>query len=71
MTDTRRTEQVHPDFPDLDRLPPHELIRVLAADQQHALDAVTRAAPALSAALEAALPCLQAGGRLIYADKTA
>ncbi len=67
MTDTRRTEQVHPDFPDLDRLPPHELIRVLAADQQHALDAVTRAAPALSAALDAALPCLEAGGRLIYA----
>lgn len=67
MTDTRRTEQVHPDFPDLDCLPPSELVRVLAADQQQALDAVQQAAPALSAAVEAALPCLEAGGRLIYA----
>ena len=48
MTETRRTEQVHPDFAHLDRLPPHDLVQALAADQQHAIDAVQQAVPALT-----------------------
>ena len=67
MTDPRRTEQVHPDHADLDRLSPLDLVGVLAADQLVAVHAVQAAAPALARAVEAALPRLARGGRLIYA----
>lgn len=65
-TDPRRTEQVHPQHANLDRLAPLELIRALADDQEIAVQAVRQAAPALAKALECAVPNLQRGGRLIY-----
>ncbi|GGL99309.1 N-acetylmuramic acid 6-phosphate etherase [Deinococcus aerophilus] len=64
--DSRRTEGVHPDHPDLDRLEVSELVRVLAGDQAGALRAVGAAVPALARAVEAALPRLTQGGRLVY-----
>ncbi|WP_339097582.1 N-acetylmuramic acid 6-phosphate etherase [Deinococcus sp. VB343] len=67
MTDPRRTEQPHPDYADLDTLPAGDLIAALAGDQLQAVRAVQAAAPQLTAALGAALPRLQGGGRLVYA----
>ncbi|MDV6375600.1 N-acetylmuramic acid 6-phosphate etherase [Deinococcus arenicola] len=64
--DPRRTEGVHPDHADLDRLDVGELVRVLADDQRGAVEAVRAAAPALTRAVEVALPRLQRGGRLVY-----
>lgn len=66
MTDSRRTEQPHPDFADLDTLSVPDLVRALAEDQRLAVAAVERAAPALARAVEAALPRLERGGRLLY-----
>ncbi len=65
--DPRRTEGVHPDHPDLDRLAVPELVRVLADDQRGAVTAVQAAAPAIARAVELALPRLERGGRLVYA----
>lgn len=67
MTDPRRTEQVHPDYADLDTLPPDALVAALVGDQLGAVRAVQAAAPQLTAALSAALPRLERGGRLVYA----
>lgn len=67
MTDPRRTEQVHPEYTDLDTLDPLSLVQAFADDQLNAVLAVQAAAPALAAALEAAVPRLERGGRLIYA----
>lgn len=66
MTDPRRTEQVHPDYADLDTLAPDALIAALADDQLGAVRAVQAAAPQLTAALNAAVPRLERGGRLVY-----
>lgn len=60
-----RTEAPHPDHPDLDRLGTLALVEVLA-DQRAAVEAVRNAAPALARAVEAALPRLERGGRLLY-----
>lgn len=65
--DPRRTEGVHPDHPDLDRLDIPELVRVLVDDQRGAVEAVRAAAPAIARAVAAALPRLARGGRLVYA----
>ncbi|OLV17725.1 N-acetylmuramic acid 6-phosphate etherase [Deinococcus marmoris] len=67
IPDARRTEGVHPDHADLDRLDISELVRVLADDQTGAVEAVRAAAPAIARAVEAALPRLERGGRLVYA----
>lgn len=64
--DPRRTEGVHPDHADLDRLPLGELLDVLTGDQLGAVQAAQAAAPALARAAAAALPRLQRGGRLLY-----
>ncbi|MFN4253320.1 MAG: hypothetical protein ACK4GP_20095, partial [Deinococcus sp.] len=53
--DPRRTEGVHPDHPDLDRLPLGDLLDVLTDDQLGAVQAARRAAPALARAAAAAL----------------
>lgn len=66
IADPRRTEAVHPDHADLDRLRVPELVRALADDQLVAIQAVQAAAPALARAVECALPYLQRGGRLVY-----
>jgi N-acetylmuramic acid 6-phosphate etherase len=61
-----RTEQPHPDHPELDRYDTVRLVQALVDDQALAAAAVLAAAPALARAVDAAAPRLQAGGRLIY-----
>jgi len=60
------TETPSPHHPELDAYPTAQLVQALVDDQQDALRAVQAAAPALARAVDAALPRLQAGGRLIY-----
>ena len=50
----------------LDQYPTVELVNVLVDDQFRAVEAVRAAAPRLAAAVTAALPRMQAGGRLVY-----
>ncbi len=63
MLNTESPDQQHAD---LDQYPTAQLVAVLIADQRHAVDAVYGAAYPLSRAVEAALPRIEAGGRLIY-----
>ena len=65
-TDPLPTERPRDDHLDLDLYETAALVRVLADDQQQALQAVQAAAPALAAVVDAALPRLRAGGRLLY-----
>lgn len=51
---------------ELDEYPIAQLVQVLVADQGRALDAVQAAAAEIGAAVAAALPRIEAGGRLIY-----
>lgn len=50
----------------LDQYPTAELVGVLVDDQFHAVDAVRAAAPRIAAAVTAALPRMERGGRLVY-----
>jgi N-acetylmuramic acid 6-phosphate etherase len=50
----------------LDQYPTIELVNVLVDDQFAAVEAVRAAAPAISAAVTAALPRIEAGGRILY-----
>ncbi|MES3021217.1 MAG: N-acetylmuramic acid 6-phosphate etherase [Pseudomonadota bacterium] len=50
----------------LDQYSASELVEALIDDQFNAVKAVRAAAPGIAAALEAALPRMQAGGRLVY-----
>ena len=50
----------------LDEYPTPELVAVLIEDQDAAVKAVRAAAPQLAAAVTAALPRIEAGGRLVY-----
>jgi N-acetylmuramic acid 6-phosphate etherase len=50
----------------LDQYPVTDLVDTLIADQFNAVRAVQQAAPAITAAIEAAAPRIAAGGRLIY-----
>jgi N-acetylmuramic acid 6-phosphate etherase len=61
-----RTEQAHPDHPELDRYPPAQLVATLVADQALAAAAVLAAQAQITQAVEAAVPRLRAGGRLVY-----
>ncbi|SEK80920.1 N-acetylmuramic acid 6-phosphate etherase [Roseateles sp. YR242] len=61
------TETPSQQHPDLDLYDSAQLVQALVDDQQAALDAVRAAAPALAAAVEAALPRIAAGGRLLWA----
>ena len=60
------TELPHPDHPNLDEYGTLTLVEVLVEDQRLAAEAVKRAAPAIAVAVDAAVPRLDAGGRLIY-----
>ncbi len=60
------TEQPHPGHEGLDRYATPELLRAFIADQALAAEAVARAADALAAAVDAALPRIRSGGRLVY-----
>ena len=62
---TLGTETVHPAHGGLDAYSSLQLVQALASDQQHAVQAVLAVAPAIARAVDAALPRLRAGGRLI------
>ncbi|MGI4846103.1 MAG: N-acetylmuramic acid 6-phosphate etherase [Janthinobacterium lividum] len=61
-----KTETPAQDHASLDQYPTVELVNVLVDDQLNAVNAVRAAAPRIAAAVTAALPRVEAGGRLIY-----
>jgi N-acetylmuramic acid 6-phosphate etherase len=61
-----KTETPSQDHAQLDQYPTTELVNVLVDDQLNAVNAVRAAAPRIAAAVAAALPRIEAGGRLIY-----
>lgn len=61
-----KTETPSQDHAQLDQYPTVELINALVDDQMNAVNAVRAASPRLAAAVTAALPRIEAGGRLIY-----
>src|SRR4051812_43376089 len=61
-----KTEMANPDHAQLDQYPVAQLVDTLIGDEFSAVSAVRAAAPQLAAAVAAALPRIQAGGRLIY-----
>ena len=63
---TLGTESVHPAHGGLDGYSSLQLVQALASDQQGAVQAVLAAAADIARAVDAALPRIRAGGRLIY-----
>lgn len=61
-----KTETPALDHAQLDQYPTVELVNALVDDQLNAVNAVRAAAPRLAAAVTAALPRMEAGGRLVY-----
>jgi len=61
-----KTETPALDHAQLDEYPTTELVNALVDDQINAVNAVRAAAPRLAAAVTAALPRMEAGGRLVY-----
>jgi N-acetylmuramic acid 6-phosphate etherase len=61
-----KTETPAQDHALLDQYPTAELVNVLVDDQMNAVNAVRAAAPRIAAAVAAALPRVEAGGRLVY-----
>ena len=61
-----KTETPDSRHADLDLYPTDELIAVLVDDQVNAVNAVRAAAPSIARAVAAAVPRIEAGGRLIY-----
>jgi len=60
------TESPAPQYARLDQYPTPELVEVLVDDQFQAVHAVRAAAPRIAEAVTAALPRMDAGGRLVY-----
>ena len=63
---TLRTETPHPEHDRLDEYATHDLVEAFVHDQGLAAAAVRAAASDIARAVEAAVPRLQAGGRLVY-----
>ncbi len=63
MLKTETPAAVHTD---LDQYPTAELVNALVDDQFAAVEAVRAAAPGIAAAVAAALPRIEAGGRIVY-----
>jgi N-acetylmuramic acid 6-phosphate etherase len=61
-----KTENPSQEHALLDQYPTTDLVNVLVDDQINAVNAVRAAAPRIAAAVTAALPRVEAGGRLIY-----
>jgi len=61
-----KTEQPSAEHLQLDQYPVTSLVNALVDDQARAVQAVQAAAPFISAAVEAMVPRIAAGGRLIY-----
>ena len=66
MNPLLRTEQPHPDHAGLDRYDTPALVAALLADQALAAAAVQAAAGQIAHAVDAAVPRLRAGGRIVY-----
>jgi len=60
------TEQPHPDRPELDRMEPEAIARLLLAEEEKALEAVRVALPEIATVCGWATEALRSGGRLIY-----
>jgi N-acetylmuramic acid 6-phosphate etherase len=60
------TEGARPERAEIDRLPTDELVRLMNEDDQTVALAVTHARAQIAAAVDAIVPRLEAGGRLIY-----
>ena len=63
---TLRTETPHPEHYRLDEYATHDLVEAFVHDQGLAAAAVRAAASDIARAVEAAVPRLHAGGRLVY-----
>jgi N-acetylmuramic acid 6-phosphate etherase len=63
MLETERPSHRHPD---LDEYPVSGLVTAFIEDQADSFAAVRQAAPAIAAAVEAAVPRIMRGGRLVY-----
>ena len=61
-----KTETPDPRHADLDLYSTVDLVSVLVDDQTNAVDAVKAAVPGIARAVDAAVPRIEAGGRLIY-----
>ena len=61
-----RTEIPHPDHPKVDEYTTRDLVTALVDDQAGAAAAVRAAATQIASAVTAAVPRLEAGGRLVY-----
>ena len=66
MTTTPETELPHPDHPRLDEYDTLALVTTLIEDQANAVRAARAMAPGIAQAVTAAVPRLEAGGRLVY-----
>ena len=66
MSRNLNTEQPHPGHPELDRYETAALVDAFIADQALAAAAVQAAAAGLAQAVDAAVPRLRAGGRIVY-----
>jgi N-acetylmuramic acid 6-phosphate etherase len=61
-----KTETPSSQHPELDQYPIEQLAAAFADDQLNAVQAVRAAVPAIARAIEAAVPRIEAGGRLFY-----
>lgn len=61
-----KTEAIDPAYAGLDTLPTPDLVRAFINDQLAAVNAALAASDQVAAAIDAAVPRLQAGGRLLY-----
>ena len=61
-----KTETPSPQHPMLDQYPVPELVASFVDDQFNAVQAVRNAVPRIAKAVEAAVPRIEAGGRLLY-----
>ncbi len=61
-----KTETPNPATEDLDQLAPLDLVTAFVVDQENAARAARAAAPQLATAVEAAVPRIERGGRLVY-----
>ncbi len=62
-----RTEHEHEASADLDRLDATQMVRLMAKDHQHVLDAIHMAADEIGALVEDLVERFRKGGRLVYA----
>ena len=66
MKPTLSTEQIHLEHTGLDEYSLHDLVDAFVDDQADAIDAVRAVRAQIAATVDAALPRIEAGGRLIY-----